>query len=413
MARRQRGEGSVYQRGDGRWAGTLDLGYRAGKRRRKTIYGRTQAEVVRKLGKARRELAEHGDLPTAGTTLARWLDYWLVSIAPARVKPKTLATYRAYANRWIVPTIGRHRLDRLQPKHVREMHAAIEAERSSTTALQAHNILSRALRDAMVDGRVSRNVASLVERPTKARNSPQALSLPEAVAVMRSVHGDRNGSRWHMALLVGARQGECLGLEWDRVNLEDGVLDLAWQLQRIPYRHGCGEKGRDGWPCEREWADRCPARELDVRKGYEHRVLDGNLCLQRPKTKVSQRIVPMPPPLVASLRERRRQWEAERTAYSVDHGLVWPRPDGRPQDAGDDGRAWRAVLEACGIEPRQQHAARHTTATLLQAMGVPESVRMSIMGHSQAATQRQYAHIDVSLQREALDALGQRLAIEP
>lgn len=416
MARRQRGEGSVYQRTDGRWVGNLNLGWRDGKRRRKVIYGRTQAEVIRKLGLAKRDLATHGDLPTAGTTVEQWMTYWLDDIAPRTGKPSKVRGYREKSRNYIVPAIGRRRLDKLTPQHVRELHDYVMVTKglSSTTANQAHRVLSVALNDAVRDGKALRNVASIARPPQPAANSRDAFSLAEARTIGHQIEGARLESRWLAALLLGARQGECLGTRWESVDLDAGVLDLAWQLQRIPYRHRCGRQGRDKkWPCGHRFASHCPRRELDVRTDFEYVRLEGNLCLIRPKTERSTRLVPIPGPLLVALRRRRDAYLIERQADSyVDHDLVWARENGRPIDGWDDGDQWKRILIAAGVPPRDLHSARHTAATLLQAMGVPENVRMMILGHSSAATQRIYAHRDLTLQRQALEQLGERLVLE-
>lgn len=404
--RRQRGEGAVYLRGDGIWTAQLDLGWRDGKRRRKTIYGKTQAAVIRKLNAAKRDLADHGDIPTAGMTVQRWMTKWLDEVVPGHkhMKPSTLKDYRNKVSRYIVPSIGRTRLDKLTPAHVRTVHRHVTDQGlSTTTARQAHRVLSVALTDAMREGIVTRNVASLVTAPSKAPPGRNALSLPEAVALMRQVSTDRYGARWLAALLLGARQGELLGLEWDRCDLTAGTVDLSWQLQRVPYKHACAP------PCGRRTADRCPARVLATLPGLEYRQLDGNICLQRPKTIGSVRLVPLPDPLVVALRTRREQYLEERHGYATDHGLVWPRLNGRPTDGHSDWEGWRSHLAAVGIPPMVQHSARHTTATLLLALGVPQEVIMSILGHSDAVTTRGYQHIDLSMQRAALAQLAGQL----
>lgn len=413
MARRQRGEGTVYKRAeDGLWVGRVDLGTINGKRRRKTVYGKTQREAVTKLREARKAI-EAGDTNTAGMSVEKWLTYWLEEVCPGkpRMKPKTLRNYRSYVDNYLVPTVGKKRLDKLTAADVRSLHRYITDDlgRSSTTAHHAHRILGTALNDAMRDGKVTRNVVTLVPAPPKAATPQDALTLAQFAGLMRHLDGDRLQSRWAFGLFTGARQGECLGLTWQHVDLANGIVDLAWQLQRIPYRHGCGKKG-DTWPCGRTRADRCSARELDVRPGFDYRHLDGNLCLQRPKTKGSTRVVPLPPMLLVALQERRALYDAERRHYKRDHGLVWARLDGRPIDGRVDWAEWSAHLAALDIEHMKLHTARHTASTVLLALNVEESVRMAILGHSEAATNRLYSHVDLSVQRAAMESYGQALA---
>lgn len=395
----------------GRWVGRVDLDVMGGERRRKTIYARTQREAVRKLTEAK-DAVRKGDRSTRSDTLSAWLDYWLTEVCPnkTRMKPKTLRTYQSYVEQHIKPAIGRKKLNRLTPEDVRGVMVSVMEKRrpngaplSSTTAAHAYRILHTALEDAVKDGRLLANVADRVSVVPNAAAPKDSLSLDQFRQLMGYLDGDRLQSRWAFALFTGARQGECLGLTWQNVDLTNGVADLAWQLQRIPYRHGCeGECGRR--------PDRCPARELAVRPGFDYRVLDGNLCLQRPKTTGSTRVIPLPGPLVVALKERRALYEQERRNYTRDHGLVWARPDGRPIDGRKDWAEWSAHLDAIGVAHLPLHSARHTASTVLQALKVSENVRMAIMGHSEAATQRRYAYVDMTLMREAMDAYGRALS---
>jgi integrase len=402
--RRQRGEGSVFKRSDGQWVGSLDLGYIDGKRRRKTVYGKTQGEAVKKLSEARRAQAA-GHVTTASMTVGKWMPYWLEKIAGARVKPRTLATYRSYSEQYVVPAIGKVRLDRLTAAHVLAVHDKARADgRSETTANHAHWILHSALKDAQKHGKASRNVAELADTPATAASDRRALTLPEVLAVLASVQHDRLASRWLMAFMTGARQGEALGLTWDSVDFAAERIAFDWQLQRVPYRHGCDPA------CGRR-ADRCDKRRVDIPARYEWRHLEGNQYLLRPKTKKSRRVIDLPPPLHAALLDRNALYRAEASEYGTDHGLVWPRPDGRPIDGRADYMDWQGRLRLSGIPPLPLHSARHSTATLLDAFGVPQHIVMSILGHSDVTTTRGYTHVDLRQQRAAFDQLGEALRL--
>lgn len=406
MPRRQRGEGSVSQRKDGLWVGRVELEPRNGKRRRRVVYAKTQKAVILKMRDVRKQV-DAGVTTTRSMTLEAWLAKWVDEIAPKRVKPKTLATYRSYVYRYLMPAIGRVKLDRLNVQDVRNLHTFIfNLGLSATTASHAHRILGTALAEAMRNDLVSRNVATIEPAPGNDElGKRRPFSIDEFVRFMRAVEKDRLASRWMFGFLTGARQGEALGLQWPALDLDTGLADLATQLQRIPYKHGCAREG-ETWACGRKRADRCPLRALDVRPGFWHEVLDGNLCLQRPKTKGSTRVVPLPEPVVQALRLRYADYLAERGNYKVDHGLVWARRDGRPIDGSDDRAEWHAHLKAAGLADTDQHSLRHSPSTILSAMGVEEHVRMSILGHSEEATNRRYTHVDLTQQRAAMDQLG-------
>ena len=403
--RRSPGDGTIYQRPDGRWVAQLEVGVPSGTRRRRTIYGRTRAEVARKLAEAQRARAA-GDTTTSSVRLDAWLTYWLDQIAAPRLKPQTLRAYQSVITHYIVPSIGTVRLDKLTPAHVRRVHAHVESlGLSPTTAHHAHRVLSAALTDAVREGRVQRAVTQLVPAPRMAPPTRRALTADEATAVLRAADGDRLASLWMAALLSGARLGELLGLRWAHVNLDVGVVDLAWALQRVPWAHGCPGCGRT--------PARCPSRRVMIPRGMEYVQLgDSGQCLLRPKTSGSRRIVPLAAPLRQALSLRAMEAAEERThMYDIDMDLVWCQPTGRPVDSRAAWRAWSDLLARAGVEHRTFHEARHTTATLLLEAGVPTEVISAILGHSEAVTTGRYMHVTDTLARAALDGVGQRLAI--
>jgi integrase len=124
-------------------------------------------------------------------------------------------------------------------------------------------------------------------------------------------------------------------------------------------------------------------------------------------------VIPLVPYVVAALRARREEYLAERGSYTVDHDLVWCHPDGRPIGRRADYQEWRNILARSNIPHVELHGLRHTTASLLQEIGTPESVVQQIMGHSRVTTTRGYMHgDDEPLTRAALVALGQVLELE-
>ena len=198
-ARRSRGTGGLYKRSkDGLWIGSVDLGYGPdGKRRRKVVSAPTRAQAARKLALLRREVDAHGDVSTSAVTVEKWFTTWLDEIAPGRVAPRTLDTYRGYVTRYILPALGKRRLDRVQPQHIRAVHTAITgAGLSTTTARQAHAIIGRAFADARREGLTALDVADRMEPPRIAGADITALDADQAITLLRATQKEPLGARW-------------------------------------------------------------------------------------------------------------------------------------------------------------------------------------------------------------------------
>jgi integrase len=169
-------------------------------------------------------------------------------------------------------------------------------------------------------------------------------------------------------LLTGARRGEVIGLERDRVG---DVLDLSWQLLRLK------KTDTDGKP--------------DVPADYEYRHLTGGLYLTRPKSSSSWRVIPLIDPLRSILEKHmastpENEWGLVFTRTGTGRGAK-PRPYG-PDLAGKD---WRRILAAAGINKDVRlHDGRHTTVDLLYAAGVPDDLIQEIVGHSTRTMTQQY-----------------------
>lgn len=411
--RRQYGTGSVYRRAsDGRWVGVLQAGWTArGTRRTVTVSASCRCgdgpckgearclgarEARRKLDRKRAELAgDAGATGDARATVRSWSATWLEALAH-RARPKYLATEASAVRAWIVPTIGHRHLADLTPGDVRTVTNAVrKAGRSTTTAGYVQGVLERMLRAAMVEGHPVPPRVLMLDAPGKATNDRDAIPADDARALLDAATADgEHAARWAAAFLQGMRQGECLGLTWDAVDLAGGTIDVSWQLQALPYV----ERSR-------------PAAGFKIPDGYEVRHLHDAWHLVRPKSARGQRVIPLVPWMTAALTVWRE------LAPDSPWGLVWPRPDGRAQSSEKDRAAWHALQSAAGVahptgRPYYLHEARHTTATLLLEAGVDPAVVTAILGHSSILTSRGYQHVSQSLARKALDDVAARLQLE-
>lgn len=401
---RGKGEGSVYLAKSGLWTAAVALppDPLTGRRRRKVVRAKTKAEVVRRMRAVQLELAAAGDLPTGrAPTLAQWLTRWIdQDVAPTR-KPATTADYRSVVRTHIVPAIGSRRLDRLTAADVRAVHARVAAAGASTsTAAKVHRVLRAALAAAEREGAAPRNVARLVKAPPSPVRAPRAMSADEARAFLaaRAPKGDR--ARWAVSLMLGVRQGEALGMTLPRLHLDAPApfVDLARELRRVAWAHGCGPLRAGARPCGRRRAADCPDRRADVPAHLEAERVHGGLWLLRPKTVGSLRRVAVPAALADAL--------AEHLAAARPTRFVFESAPGLPVDPRADHRAWRAALAEEGLPAMSLHSARHTCATLLLEAGVPLRTAQEILGQTQALTTARYQHPSLGAQASALDAVA-------
>lgn len=366
MARRGANEGNIYKRADGRWEARMNLGYKAGKRVRKSFYGETRRAVQDQLSRALRE-ADQGIAPTDGRlTLARYLARWLSDAVRPSVRPSTFRAYEMHVRLYLIPDLGSTPLARLTAIQVQAMlNARLKTGLSPRTVHHIRAVLRKALNQAVRWGLLSRNVATMVDPPRTTSVEIRPLSPRDARALLGAVKGDRLEALFTVALALGLRQGEALGLTWADVDLDSGTLTIRRALQRVA----------------------------------------GKLQFIEPKTTRSRRTVALPPIVVASLRAHRaRQLEERLFAGSrwQEKDLVFTTSIGSPLDGPNVTHRLQRLLDEASLPRMRFHDLRHACASLLLAQGVHPRVVMEALGHSQISlTMNTYSHVLPTLQREA------------
>ncbi len=394
---------SRYLGADGRWHARVTVGRRLdGQRDRRHLSRTTKRELdaaVRELENAR----DSGQRPWLldDVTVEDWLEHWLEEILPLSVRWKTRSGYASHLRVHVIPFIGSERLTELRPETLERLYRQlIEDGRSTHVVHGVHRVLRSSLNEALRRQRLLTNPAALARPPRVEQTEIEPLTAAESRAILQASRGRLNAARWSVALSLGLRQGEALGLMWDDVDLDAGVLRVRRAAQRHTWIHGCSPRRQEA-ACGRLRGAECPQRR------------DGGLVLVEPKTRSSRRSVALPPPLVAELRAHRAaqlRLKLERAnVWDHTHDLVFCTDWGALIDPHADQRDWKQILREAGVREVRLHDARHTAATLLLLQGVDIRTVMAIMGWTELATAQRYVHAVDELRHEAARRMGTTL----
>ena len=372
MRRRANGEGTVRERKDGRWEATMSLPGGA----RKSYFGKTKQDALVKMRSGQRNVQDGLPLPPERLTLGAYLERWLEDSVKPTVRPYTFKSYSILVHRHITPELGKTHLTRLTAQEIQSfLNQKLQSGLSPRSVQYLHAVLRRALGQAERWGIVPRNVARFASAPHVPQANIQPLSPVEAKKLLAAVHGDRLEALYTVALAVGLRQGEALGLRWEDVHLEAGTLSVKVTSQKI----------------------------------------DGVNVLVQPKTERSRRTVKLPDICLEALRAHKARQDVERDkvgeAWQGSWGLIFCEAGGSPLSRYSVTRRFQSILVNAGIEKHRFHDLRHTCATLLLAQGVSLRVLMETLGHSQMATTADiYSHVLPVLMADAAAKMDLALA---
>jgi integrase len=277
-----------------------------------------------------------------------------------------------------LPALGGLPLQGLMPTHLNKLYGDLRtAGRAPKTIRNIHGVLSKALADAERWGLVGRNAACLADVPAIARPKLRVWSPEQTRAFLAAVANDRLFAAWLLAATTGMRRGELLGLRWEDIDLDTGVVRVA---------------------------------QARVRAGNQ--VVAGE-----PKTARGRRTIALDPTTVAALRQHRKRQTEERLAAGPDYadsGLAFTMPGGTPIHPNRFSLWFRRHVRAAGLPAIRLHDMRHSYATAGLAAGVPPKVMSERLGHATVAfTLDTYTSALPAMDKSAADVVaGLILGIE-
>ena len=363
-------QGSIQKRVGKRgvtWTAVVDLppDPLTGKRRQKRLSAPTKREIEQRVAEhiqavARGAAADPGKL-TVAQFVARWLDS-LDGVAPA-----TRRRYADLLRLHALPQLGSRPLGQLSPLDLQQLYADRKAAGLSPTTLALlHNVLHRALQQAVRWDLLARNPAERVQAPRPRAPEPRVWDAAQLARFLAAADQTPDAALWWLACTTGMRRSELLGLHWADVDLDRGTLSV----------HHARKRGAGG-----RWE------------------------LGAPKTRKGRRQLALSPRVVAALRQHRARQRALRLAYGAayqDSGYVFTTDDGRPLHPNTLQARYRRLIAAAGLPYLPLHGLRHSYATVALASGEHPKIVQERLGHSTISmTLDRYSHVTASMQREA------------
>lgn len=366
-ARKQRkrahGEGSIWQRPAGGWAGALTLP----NGKRKTLYAARQDQLLDKMNAARREHEGGRDLTARRTKVGEFLDRGLVEVAALAVGVKTLSGYRCAVESHLKPDLGGTWLHALTAEQVQRMvNAKRAAGLKPNTLMRIRDVLRNALGHAVDLGLVAKNPAERVALPPIVRGPIEPLTVRDARTLTETSRETRYGPLLALAVFTGMRQGELLGLRWSDVDEEAAVLHVR----------------------------------------QTRKAVGGEATFGLPKTKTSARTVALPAVAVAAIKRQETRQKADRIAsggsWANPHDLVFTRPSGQPMSGDEVRDALDRALSEAGLKRVTFHTVRHSFVAMMSSMEVRIEVVSDMLGHSDIrVTLNVYGHLYPDVKRDA------------
>ena len=397
-------EGTIYQRKDGRWEGSAYVLTTDGTYKRRSVYGKTWDDAHEKLTRLKADSLNGRPVSTSKMTIAEYLTYWLTNVAKGKVRSTTYVNYESLVRNYVTPEFGRKKLARLtardirafltktaatcqccaqgkdksRPEHKRRCCALGKCCKklpSDRTVRFLLVILRAALQHAVRADELPRNVARNVELSMGTKREIEPLTVKEGRQLLAAARDSRLWAAYELAVRIGLRRGELLGLRWSDVDLHEGVLTVRQALQRV----------------------------------------GGELLIVAPKTQRSARRVALPSECVTALRAQRAQQLADRKAASSNwkgtaYGLVFTTTNGTPIEPRNLNRSFDALCVRAGVRKVRFHDLRHTCASLLHEQGADAHMIMEVLGHSSIrVTMDIYTFVRLDSQRSAFDRVGDAL----
>lgn len=359
------------------WEARVTVGFdpETGRQRQRSVSGKTQKEVAQKLRQLTTEIDQGTYLEPTKMTVGEWLDAWLDQ-SLGGIKPRTAALYKDCVRLYLKPTLGAVKLDKLKPADIQGIYTGFQRRDpplSAKTIKNIHGVLHKALQQAVEMGYLHNNPSAPCKLPRVEKAPIQPLDTEQIKAFLEAVEGNAYENAFLVTLFTGMRQGEILGLKWEYVNFDKGIILIAQQLQR----------------------------RYDGSGGYR---------MVSPKNGKTRRITPAPfvMEILKQQQVKQAQWKATAGELWEEEGFVFTNEIGQHLRSQTLYHHFKRLAAKIGCPNARYHDLRHSYAVAsLQAGDDIKTVQENLGHHTAAFTLDVYGHVTDQMRQNSADRMQQ------
>ena len=362
------------------WEARYTAGYDpgTGKQIQRSITGKTQKEVAKKLKEATAAIDAGTYAAPSKLTVGQWLDIWQTEYLSG-VKPRTVDSYKATIRTHLKPGLGAIRLEALAAHTIQSFYNTLSAPQGNREPLSPksvkniHGVLHKALQQAVSNGYIRFNPTAPCVLPKIVKKELKPLDESQLASFLKAIHGHRYEDLFTVTVFTGMREGEVLGLQWNCVDLSKGTVTINKQLQKVR-----GSKG--------EYA-LVPTKNGKAR----------TLTLASSVTAILKRVKKQ------QLENRLRYGECWENS-----GFVFTDELGRHLKHQTVYLDFKKVVESIGCPSVRFHDLRHSYAVASIRSGDDIKTVQENLGHATAAfTLDVYGHVTEKMKQESADRMEQ------
>lgn len=369
--------GHIRERENGLWEGQYVY-----KRERRSIYGKTQEEVARQLEEIIASIEEGTYIRPNQHTLLSWLREWLHTYAEPTLRPATFTNYELIIERHFNTKLGNVKLKNISTRMLQnffnEKLVSGRADKKSgglspKTLKNMKYMLHVALDQAYFDELIPSNPVNGVRLPVPDGPEQRVLRPEEKERICAHAATMRTFPAQGVILLLtcGLRRGELLGLQWQDVDLEDGIMKIRHTLSRLKKF----DVSKSAYPYIR----------LDAYAPETNRTA---LYLGPVKTKKAVRTIYLPARAKGALlviRTISTEFADVKSDFNP-HDLVFCTEEGHPFEAKVLEEGFQKILADLHLKSVNLHATRHTFATEALQKTTDIVIVSEILGHTKPST---------------------------